>query len=212
MPLAPLATSMAAPVGIAAEDLVEMPAAVPADLVTNPPTPTVVSLPTPTPDVERILGFDLPVGAVNSITQEGVASRLIIPRLNLDAPVIISPIKDQTWQVDHLGQNVGHLEGTAAPGSNSNVVLAGHITLAQGVYGPFAGLAQLSPGDILTVYQGEQKFNYVVDGYDIVERTAIDVTYPTSTGQLTLITCNNWNSQTGQYEQRLVVKSHLVPN
>ena len=62
----------------------------------------------------------------------------------------------------------------------------------------------------MIVYQGNKSFNYEVDGYEIVERTAIEVTQPTNTGQLTLITCNNWNSEKGQYEQRLVVKSHLI--
>jgi len=161
-------------------------------------------------DVEEVLGFPLPDGSVNSITQEGVATRLVIPKLNLDAPVVVSPIKDQTWQVDHLGQAIGHLEGTAPPGSNSNVVLAGHVTLSEGVYGPFAGLGQLNEGDLLVIYEGDQKFNYVIDGYQIVERTAIDVTYPSQTGQVTLITCNNWNRGTNRYEQRLVVKGHLI--
>lgn len=161
-------------------------------------------------EAEEALGFALPDGSVNSVTQAGAASRLVIPRLKVDAPVVISPIKDQTWQVDHLGQQVGHLEGTAPPGSNSNMVLAGHVTLASNVYGPFAGLAQLRRGDIMTVYQGDQRFNYEVDGYEIVERTAIQVTHPTNTGQLTLITCNNWNSEKGQYEQRLVVRSRLL--
>ena len=162
------------------------------------------------PEEEEALGFALPDGSVNSVTQVGAASRLVIPKLKVDAPVVISPIKDQTWQVDHLGRQVGHLEGTAPPGSNSNMVLAGHVTLAANVYGPFAGLAQLSRGDIMTVYQGNERFNYEVDGYEIVERTAVEVTHPTNTGQLTLITCNNWNSEKGQYEQRLVVRSHLI--
>ncbi len=214
-PLAPLATFVAGPSPESVGDEVVSPAAIEADpnqAVANGQSEPALATPLADAEVASILGFQLPAGAVNSITRQGVATRLVIPKLNLDVPVVISPIKDQTWQVDHLGQKVGHLEGTAAPGSSSNVVLAGHITLAQGVYGPFAGLAQLSPGDIVTVYQGEQKFDYVVDGYDIVERTAIDVTYPTSTGQLTLITCNNWNSQAGRYEQRLVVQSHLAQN
>ncbi|MCB0168742.1 MAG: hypothetical protein KDI79_31230, partial [Anaerolineae bacterium] len=80
-------------------------------------------------EVENALGFSLPVGSVNSITHEGVATRLVIPRLNLDAPVVLSPIENQTWQVDDLGTDkVGHLEGTAPPGSNSNIVLAAHVT------------------------------------------------------------------------------------
>ena len=214
-PIAPLATFVAMPTEevLSSAEVDEASALEQSTIETENQTPAVeVFSPTPTPDVAEVLGFDLPDGAVNSITQEGVATRLLIPKLNLDAPVVVSPIKDQTWQVDHLGQKVGHLEGTAAPGSNSNVVFAGHVTLAQGVYGPFAGLAQLSPGDTITVYQGDKKFNYVVDDYEIVDRTAIEVTYPSSRGQLTLITCNNWNSETGQYEQRLIVKSHLIEN
>jgi sortase A len=156
------------------------------------------------------LGFALPPDTVNSVTQQGIASRIIIPKLQLDAPVMLSPIKDQTWDVSHLEQAVGHLEGTAPPGSNSNLVLAGHVTLAAGVYGPFAGLAQLSEGDLIVVYNGDQKFQYVVDGYQTVERTDVQVTHPTDTGQITLITCSNWNRDEGRYDQRIIVKGHLL--
>jgi LPXTG-site transpeptidase (sortase) family protein len=105
---------------------------------------------------------------------------------------------------------VGHLEGTAPPGSDSNIVLAGHVTLAADVYGPFAGLAQLAPGDLVMVYEGDKEFQYTVDGYQMVERTAIEVTHPTDTGQITLITCSNWNREAGRYEQRIIVKGHLL--
>ena len=164
----------------------------------------------PTPDIEAELGFALPPNTVNSITQQGVASRLVIPKLKLDAPVMIAPIKDQTWDVSHLEQAVGHLEGTAPPGSNSNIVLAGHVTLAAGVYGPFAGLAQLAQGDLIVVYEGDQQYQYVVDGYQTMERTDVQVTHPTDTGQITLITCSNWNRDSERYEQRIVVKGHLL--
>ncbi len=182
--------------------------------VTVPQSPVAPSLINPVADdqVAQTLGFSLPPGSVNSVTQEGVATRLVIPKLKLDAPVVISPIKDQTWQVDHLGQAVGHLEGTAPPGSDSNIVLAGHVTLSASVYGPFAGLGQLTPGDSVLVYAGEQAFEYIIDGNQTVDRTAVDVTYPTSTGQLTLITCNNWSSTEGRYIQRLIVKGHLLRN
>jgi len=167
--------------------------------------------PLATPDIAAELGFALPPNTVNSITQQGVASRIVIPKLKLDAPVMIAPIKDQTWDVSHLEQAVGHLEGTAPPGSNSNIVLAGHVTLAANVYGPFAGLAQLSEGDVIEVYEGDQKFQYVVDRYQTVERTDVQVTHPTDTGQITLITCSNWNREEGRYQQRIIVKGHLLP-
>jgi LPXTG-site transpeptidase (sortase) family protein len=171
----------------------------------------VAQAPSPTPDVEEVLGFSLPPNTVNSVTQQGAATRLVIPKLNLDAPVLLAPIENQTWRVSHLGQAVGHLEGTAPPGSDSNIVLAGHVTLAAGVYGPFAGLAQLATGDLVIVYEGDQKFQYVVDGYQTVERTAVEVTHPTETGQITLITCSNWNGEAGRYDQRIVVRGHLAP-
>lgn len=212
VPVAPLASPQAAaanqnnqpqaPVGAQGPD------------VTVPQSPVASPLVNPVADdpVTQALGFSLPPGSVNSITQEGVATRLVIPKLKLDAPVVIAPIKGQTWQVDHLGQAVGHLEGTAPPGSDSNIVLAGHVTLSASVYGPFAGLGQLVAGDQVFVYSGDQAFQYIIDGYQTVDRTAVDVTYPTTTGQLTLITCNNWSSTEGRYIQRLIVKAHLLKN
>jgi LPXTG-site transpeptidase (sortase) family protein len=208
IPLAPLATPVAQSVA---------PGAGPEENAAAPQAPAVEAAPvvpplisTPASIVEQVLGFALPAGSVNSVTQEGIATRIVIPKIAIDAPVVLSPIQDQTWQVDHLGQAVGHLEGTAPPGSNSNIVLAGHVTLAEGVYGPFAGLGQLTAGDIVTVFYGEQPYNYMVDGLQTVDRTAVEVTYPSSTGQITLITCNNWSSEEGRYIERLIVKGHLV--
>ncbi|MBI1879489.1 MAG: sortase [Chloroflexi bacterium] len=210
IPLAPLKTPVAEVTSVAGENPATEASAVPeaelsAEIPEAQPDDFIPSNP-----IEEALGFALPAGSVDSITQEGVASRLVIPKLNLDAPVVIAPIQNETWQVDHLGQAVGHLEGTAPPGSNSNIVLAGHVTISEGVYGPFAGLGNLTAGDTVTVYEGDQKFDYVVDGYQTVDRTAIEVTYPTATGQITLITCNNWSSEEGRYIERLVVKGHLI--
>jgi sortase A len=135
--------------------------------------------------------------------------RLVVPKLNLDAPVIFSPVKNGTWDVSQLGQAVGHLEGTAPPGSNSNFVLAGHVTLNSGALGPFAHLDQLAPGDTLIVFQGDQQYIYVVDGYQTVNKDTVRVTYPSTSGKITLITCTNWNSAEGRYSDRLVVRGHL---
>lgn len=205
VPVGPLAT-LPATLPESKEEAVAAPPA-PVEQVVPPVSPATSA---PANIVEEVLGFALPVGSVNSVTYEGVATRVVIPKMGLDAPVLLSPIKDQTWQVDHLGQAVGHLEGTAPPGSNSNIVLAGHVTLAQDVYGPFAGLGQLAAGDTATVYYGDQSFNYMIDSLQTVDRTAIEVTYPSETGQITLITCNNWSSEEGRYIERLIVKGHLV--
>jgi LPXTG-site transpeptidase (sortase) family protein len=181
------------------------PPAAPAD------TDSQLTAPLTPEEIEQALGFALPAGSVNSITREGVATRLVIPKLNLDAPVILSPIENQSWKVDHLGQQyVGHLEGTAQPGSDSNIVLAAHVTVSTGVYGPFAGLSQLEAGDQVFVYYGDQIFEYIVNDRQTVDRAEIEVTYPTQVGQVTLITCSKWDDQEKRYIERLVVTGSLA--
>ncbi len=89
-------------------------------------------------------------------------------------------------------------------------MLAAHVTVSAGVYGPFADLANLTAGDELYVYQGEQTFKYIIKDYQVVDRTAIDVTYPSEQGEITLITCTNWSSQEGRYLERIVLKGYLA--
>lgn len=192
------------------------------ETTTTAPAETAAPLPTPIPrEVAAVLteeeltqqrGFALPANSVNVLTQEGVGTRLVIPSMSLDAPILLAPIENQTWKVDHLKQEVGHLEGTAKPGSNSNLVLAGHVTLVDGSYGPFAGLGNLNPGDTVEVYDGSNKFEYVIDSHQTVDPTAVEVTYPSEIGQITLITCNSWDRNQGRYVERLVVKGHLISN
>jgi LPXTG-site transpeptidase (sortase) family protein len=124
--------------------------------------------------------------------------------------VLFAPVENGTWQVGHLGQAVGHLEGTAPPGSDSNLVLAGHVTLDTGVYGPFARLGELAVGDILIIYEGDQKYFYLVESQRTINRNDVAVVYPSTTGQVTLITCTTWSSQEGRYINRLVVKGRLI--
>ena len=194
------------------------PAATPTLRPTEPPTMSVptplstVSVPTPetTPTAQIASFVESPIRP-GSPLPERPATRLVIPAMQLDAPVIMSPIVSQTWQVDHLGQEfVGHLEGTASPGDPSNIVLAGHVTIAHNVYGPFAGLGQLQPGDPVIVYAGEQSYTYIMDYRQLVERTNVSVTYPSDSGRITLITCSNWSDELGAYQQRLIVVGHLV--
>jgi LPXTG-site transpeptidase (sortase) family protein len=185
----------------------------------QPSAPSVPSAPPPVeaesnPQTESISQVETVVESPirpNSPFPERPATRLVIPAMELDIPIILSPIVNQTWQVDHLGQDfVGHLEGTASPGDQSNVVLAGHVTIAQNVYGPFAGLGELEPGDPIVLYTGDQSYTYVVEYRQLVDRTDVQVAYPTNTAQVTLITCTNWSDELGAYEQRLIVVGHLA--
>jgi LPXTG-site transpeptidase (sortase) family protein len=139
-----------------------------------------------------------------------LATRLVIPEVGLDAPVVLSPIRGDTWDVSRLTNEIGHLERTASPGSASNIVLAGHVTLApDGRAGPFKNLKELTPGDLVTVYKGDQNYTYRIDHMRTVKPNDIEVTYPTNVPTLTLITCLNYNRSLGRYEDRLVIVGHL---
>ena len=190
------------------------PTAGPADTPpTNEPLPIAPASspsPLPSPAVQPEQAGESPIRPGSSLP-ERPATRLVIPAMGLDVPVILSPIVNQTWKVDHLGKDfVGHLEGTASPGDPSNVVLAGHVTLAHNVYGPFAGLGKLQPGDAIIVYAGDRSYTYIVDYRQLVDRTDVQVAYPTDTGRVTLITCTNWSDEMGAYQQRLIVVGRLA--
>jgi LPXTG-site transpeptidase (sortase) family protein len=177
----------------------------------NTPSQSITSAASPTamaePQIEQAI--ESPIRP-NSHLPERPATRLVIPAMELDAPVIVSPIVNQTWKVDDLGKDfVGHLEGTASPGDPSNVVLAGHVTIAPNVYGPFAGLGKLKAGDSIILYTDNQSYTYIVDYRQLVDRTDIHVAYPSDTGRVTLITCSNWSDELGAYQKRLIVVGHL---
>jgi LPXTG-site transpeptidase (sortase) family protein len=138
------------------------------------------------------------------------ATRIVIPAIDVDAPVVVVSIRDGTWDVEQITHEVGHLQGTASPGDSSNVVMAGHITLSGGGYGPFKGLARLQQGDEVLVYIGDQEvYVYKVDSVRTVEATDVEVAYPTTEPVLTLITCVNWDPVKGRYNDRLIVVTHL---
>jgi sortase A len=153
-----------------------------------------------------------PVLSAGSPQPAKPVTRIVIPALELDTPVLLAPIRENTWDVSHLEQEVGHLEGTASVGVASNVVLAGHVTLApDGRDGPFIALSQIEPGTVVTVYHGEEAFTYQIETLRSVKPTDIEVTFPTTEARLTLITCLNYDPELGRYSDRLVAVGRLLP-
>lgn len=134
-------------------------------------------------------------------------ARIYIPRFSRDyVRVVVEGVA-----TEDLKRGPGHYPGTAAPGAVGNTVISGHRT----TYGaPFNRLAELAPGDQVVLETRRSWFTYRVTGLQIVEPTAIAVTYPVP-GQfgatptrrlLTLTTCNPEYSA----RQRLIVRAELV--
>jgi sortase A len=148
---------------------------------------------------------------------------LHIPRLGSDFERVVVEGTDQ----DQLAQGPGHYVGSAMPGQQGNLALAGHRV---GKGSPFLDLDTMRPGDAIVVETATQWYVYRVlgdpatgdvttdpsgiVGTEVVDPTAIDVisatpdgpaTAPPSGAYLTLTTCNpKYSART-----RLVVHARL---
>ena len=155
------------------------------------------------------LGFGSIDGDMSARPPEVRATRLVIPTLELDAPVVEVSITNKIWDVSGLTYEIAHLGGTANPGEKNNMVLAGHVTLKRGA-GPFLHVESLEPGDMAIVYAEEQAYTYRVVSKMYIGPTDVSVAYPTSDPILTLLTCTNWDAETRTYTGRVVVIAELV--
>ena len=139
------------------------------------------------------------------------ATRIVIPAINVDRPVVVIPVRSGTWDMEQIIHQVAHLQGTGNPGDSNNVVLGGHCTLPNRSPGPFAELRNIEIGDQVLVYGDDGTvYVYTVDSMKVVEVMAVEVASPTSDLTLTLITCHNWDFAEGIYQDRLVVVARLV--
>jgi sortase A len=132
-------------------------------------------------------------------------ARIWLPRLGVHFVVV------EGVSVEDLKKGPGHYPGTAAPGGLGNTVISGHRTT---YLAPFNRLDVLRPGDAVVVETRTTWWTYTVTGSQVVEPTAIEVTYPVpgrkgaapSAHLLTLTTCNPKYSA----RQRLVVRGLLA--
>jgi sortase A len=102
---------------------------------------------------------------------------LRIPKIHVEVP-ILEGTDDLT-----LNRGVGHVAGTANPGENGNVAIAGHRD------GFFRGLKDIALGDQIEIVTLQRSLTYTIDRITIVERTDLSVLQPRPRASLTLITC-----------------------
>jgi len=135
--------------------------------------------------------------------QESLASHfspaigiLRIPKINVEVPVL-----EGTDDLI-LNRGVGHVNGTAYPGENGNVAIAGHRD------GFFRGLKDVAVGDKIELMTLQQTETYVIDRITIVERTDVSVLQSRSHSSLTLITCYPFYF-IGSAPQRYIVQAYI---
>ncbi len=123
--------------------------------------------------------------------------RLIIPKINVDVPVLYDVGNDYDSQMKAMEKGVAQFAipgASSHPGQIGNTVLAGHSSndlLDSGDYKfIFAQLEKLEVGDSIYLNYVSKRYTYTVTKKEVVEPNEVNkLVYPTTKPVLTLLTC-----------------------
>lgn len=140
--------------------------------------------------------------------------RLIIPKINVDVPVMWGIGSDYNSQMAAMTKGVAQFSvpgANALPGEIGNTVLAGHSSndlFDTGDYKfIFAQLDKLVAGDTIYLNYKSVRYTYVVTKTQVVEPTNVNaLVYNATKPNLTLVTC----TPLGTAKYRLLVTSEQV--
>jgi sortase A len=103
-----------------------------------------------------------------------------------------------------LRQAIGHIPGTALPGQQGNVVLAGHRDTF------FRPLRNIHKGDEITLTTLDASYRYRVDFTEVVEPQDTEVLDASDKAILTLVTCYPFYF-VGPAPKRFIVRASRMP-
>ena len=129
--------------------------------------------------------------------RDGLVGRLTIPRLHLSA--MVREGADETT----LALALGHIPGTALPGRNGNVGVAGHRDTL------FRDLRKINKNDLIRLETFAGDFAYRVETTEIVRPQNVNVLNAREYPELTLVTCYPFY-YVGSAPQRFIVKARQV--
>ena len=140
--------------------------------------------------------------------------KLIIPKINVDVPVIYGIGPDHDSQMAAMEKGVAHFSipgASSHPGEIGNTALSGHSS--NDLFDPgdykfiFAQLDKLTIGDTIYANYEGKRYTYVVTKTEVVKPTDDSaLVYPTDKPVLTLITC----TPLGTALNRLLVTAEQV--
>lgn len=155
-------------------------------------------------DINNVLSL------VEQQTDSRAIDSIVIPKINVDAPIVYSA-KDTNAQIlEDLKSGVVHYPGTAMPGRVGNVFMTGHSSYYWwngGQYNQvFALLHNLKAGDLVYLYYKGGKYVYRMKDSVVVNPSDVHVLDQTTTPTLSLMTC----TPIGTNLRRLIVRSELI--
>jgi sortase A len=124
-------------------------------------------------------------------------AHLLIPKLEARIPIFYGSKEEQ------LKHGIGHVERTALPGEDNNMVLSGHRDTV------FRHLGKIEKGDQFIVETKAGTFTYRVRKIRIVDKDSRTVIIPKPRPTLTVITCYPFGF-VGNAPKRFVVIADLV--
>lgn len=135
-------------------------------------------------------------------------TRLVVPSAGIDTAVRevgAFPAPDGSLAWETAWDAAGHHLDSARPGQPGNVVISGHVSVANADdVAVFATLDRVAEGDHIEVFAGNVSFRYRVTGVRVVAPGEVDVLRSGHQAEITLITC------TRDLEHRLVVTGVLT--
>jgi sortase A len=149
--------------------------------------------------------------------QVSAEPKLIIPKININVPVIYDVGYDHDSQMAAMQKGVAHFAIPGAdskPGQVGNTVFSGHSS--NDLFDPgdykfiFAQLDKLQQGDTIYVNYNSIRYTYTVTKKEVVKPTQVDkLTYATDKPVLTLITCTPLGTSTNRL---LVTAEQVAPD
>jgi len=126
-----------------------------------------------------------------------ILGRLAVPRLHIRA-MVREGDSDRTLSIA-----LGRIPGTALPGQQGNVGIAGHRDSL------LRGLKDIAANDEITFEAPDASYVYRVEGTQIVKPEDVGVLKPGPAPELTLVTCYPFE-YVGSAPDRFIVKARLV--
>ncbi len=163
------------------------------------------------PALKPLKGITDSVSLLTAYRSLPTPTRLHIPAFKINRPVVAVPLVDGAWDVAHLGGDVGLLASAGQyPGDGLAMVFAGHMTFADGrlLYtGAFAELPYATYGTEIVVEMGGETAVYQVTETRRITPQDVDALYLADGNSILLITCTDWDDNTGLYASRLLIRA-----
>jgi sortase A len=145
---------------------------------------------------DQALRLHVPVPTADA-SPDSPIGKLTIPSVGISA-IVLEGDDGVT-----LNTAPGHIPGTALPGRNGNVAIAGHRDTF------FRNLETIQLGDAIQLRTLHGTYIYKVDSTRVVDPSQTDVLQPSVIPTLTLVTCYPFHF-VGPAPKRFLVQSHLV--